>query len=70
MYPDLYGWFSFKVTDGEHGSKNEVIVAPGSTGTVERAMLIKSGDLDKALYICFDYESMVLQHLASPVSTA
>ena len=56
MYPDLYGWFSFKATDGEHGSKNEVIVAPGGTGTVERAMLIREQDLDKELYLCFDYE--------------
>ena len=66
MYPDLYGWFSFKVTDGEHGSKNEVIVAPGSTGTVERAMLIREQDLDKALYICFDYEVNGASTLGKP----
>ncbi len=66
MYPDLNGWFSFKVTDGEHGSKNEVIVAPGSTGTVERAMLIRDQDLDKALYICFDYEVNGASTLGKP----
>lgn len=66
MYPDLNGWFSFKVTDGEHGSKNEVIVAPGSTGTVERAMLIREQDLDKALYICFDYEVNGASTLGKP----
>ncbi len=66
MYPDLYGWFSFKVTDGEQGSKNEVIVAPGSTGTVERAMLIREQDLDKALYICFDYEVNGASTLGKP----
>lgn len=66
MYPDLNGWFSFKVTDGEQGSKNEVIVAPGSTGTVERAMLIREQDLDKALYICFDYEVNGASTLGKP----
>ena len=66
MYPDLYSWFSFKVTDGEQGSKNEVIVAPGGTGTVERAMLIREQDLDKALYICFDYEVNGTSTLGKP----
>ena len=66
MYPDLNGWFSFKVTDGEQGSKNEVIVAPGGTGTVERAMLIREQDLDKALYICFDYEVNGASTLGKP----